>query len=195
LELFSTVRKFDNNQHQPAIIMDIAAAQRAVSRTARVDRILVNIPGRENIDARTKQISAVLPPGIEIRAAGTGTEENRKMLAAFRWNLKLLSYIALVVGAFLIYNTISVSVVRRRAEIGIVRALGASRGTVLAAFIGEAASLGLIGSLIGLPLGRVMASGAVKLMSATVEALYVSSRPGAIALGADSIALALIVGV
>jgi len=139
--------------------------------------------------------AAILPEGVELRAAGTGTDENRKMLAAFRWNLKLLSYIALVVGAFLIYNTISVSVVRRRAEIGIVRALGASRATVLAAFIGEAASLGLIGALIGLPLGRVMASGAVKLMSATVEALYVSSQPGAIALGADSVLLALIVGV
>ena len=49
------------------------------------------------------------------------------MLAAFRWNLRVLSYIALVVGAFLIYNTISVSVVRRRAEIGILRALGATR--------------------------------------------------------------------
>ena len=50
------------------------------------------------------------------------------MLAAFRWNLRVLSYIALVVGAFLIYNTISVSVVRRRVEIGILRALGATRG-------------------------------------------------------------------
>src|SRR5262249_24461926 len=86
-------------------------------------------------------------------------------------------------------------VVRRRAEIGIVRALGASRTTVLTAFIGEAASLGLIGALIGLPLGRVMASGAVRLISATVEALYVSSRPGAIALGADSVVLALLVGI
>src|SRR6202035_941623 len=101
-------------------------------------------------------------PGVEVRLAGAGTMENRKMLAAFRWNLKLLSYIALVVGAFLIYNTISVSVVRRRAEIGIVRALGASRATVLAAFIGEAASLGLIGALIGLPRGRVIAGGAGK---------------------------------
>ena len=120
----------------------------------------------------------VLAPGVEVRLAGTGTNENRQMLAAFRWNLRLLSYIALVVGAFLIYNTISVSVVRRRAEIGIVRALGASRGAVLARFLGEAASFGFVGALIGLPLGRVMASGAVRLMATTVESLYVSSRPG-----------------
>ena len=52
------------------------------------------------------------------------------MLRAFRWNLRVLSYISLVVGAFLIYNTISISVVRRRPEIGVLRAIGASRGLV-----------------------------------------------------------------
>jgi len=117
------------------------------------------------------------------------------MLAAFRWNLRLLSYISLIVGAFLIYNTISVSVVRRRAEIGIVRALGASRGVILAAFIGEAACFGIAGALIGLPLGRFMATGAVRLMAATVESLYVSSRPGSIELSTTSVFLALAIGI
>jgi len=190
-----TVRGIYNDQNQPAIVMDIAAAQRAVGRTTRVDRILLNIPERENIEARTKEIAALVPPGIEIRAAGTSTEENRKMLNAFRWNLKLLSYIALIVGAFLIYNTISVSVVRRRAEIGIARALGASRADVLLAFTGEAAVIGVVGAAIGIPLGRIMASGAVRLMGATVNALYVSSRPGPIELGAASIFTALAIGI
>ena len=177
------------------ILMDIAGAQRAVNRFGRVDRILIKLPANSNLEEWQKKLSGVLPPGVEVRPQGAGTEENRKMLAAFRWNLRLLSYIALVVGAFLIYNTISVSVVRRRSEIGIVRALGADRGDVLAAFLGEAACLGLAGGLVGLPLGRMMAGGAVKLMAATVEALYVSSRPEAIALTPGSMALALLVGV
>jgi putative ABC transport system permease protein len=189
------VRGTYDDQNQPAIVMDIAAAQRAVGRTAKVDRILVNIPEHENVEARTKEISTLLPPGVEIRAAGTATGENRKMLAAFRWNLKLLSYIALIVGAFLIYNTISVSVVRRRAEVGIARALGASRTEILLAFTGEAAALGIAGAAIGVPLGRIMASGAVRLMGATVNALYVSSRPGPIELDAASIFTALVVGI
>src|SRR5439155_797595 len=117
-----------------------------------------------------------------------------KMLEAFRWNLQLLSNIALIVGAFLIYNTISVSVVRRRAEIGIARALGASRRQILTAFLGEAVFIGITGALLGIPLGRLMASGAVKLMGATVSALYVTSRPGEIAFTFWSAALALIVG-
>ncbi len=190
-----TVRGVYDDKNQSAIIMDIAEAQRALARTGKVDRILIRLPKSQNADILAKQIAALFPPGVEVRSAGTSTEENRKMLAAFRWNLKLLSYIALIVGAFLIYNTISVSIVRRRAEIGIARALGASRADILLAFACEASALGLAGGAIGIPLGRIMASGAVKLMGATVNALYVSSRPGPIELGVSSLLTALVVGI
>jgi putative ABC transport system permease protein len=185
----------DANGNESAVVMDIAAAQRALTRFGSVDRILIKVPSAPSLEVWQRRLQATLPPGLEVRAQGTGTAENRRMLQAFRWNLRLLSYISLVVGAFLIYNTISVSVVRRRAEIGIVRALGASRNAVLGAFIGEAAVFGMVGALLGLPLGRVMASGAVRLMATTVDALYVSSRPGAIALTADSIVSVFVVGI
>src|SRR5229473_2229862 len=185
----------DSNGNEAAIVMDLSAAQRALMRHGRVDRILLKLPENSRLEDWRQRLRAVLPAGVEVRPQGAGTDENRRMLAAFRWNLRLLSYISLVVGAFLIYNTISVSVVRRRPEIGIVRALGASRGLILSAFVGEAACFGLAGALIGLPLGRFMATGAVRLMAATVESLYVSSRPGAIELNAASVFLALVIGV
>jgi putative ABC transport system permease protein len=185
----------DSNGNESAIVMDLAAAQRALNRFGRVDRILLKVPESPGLEEWQERLRTALPVGVEIRTQGTGTNENRRMLAAFRWNLRLLSYIALIVGAFLIYNTISVSVVRRRPETGIVRALGASRNAVLAAFLGEATFFGLAGAALGLPVGRVMASGAVKLMSATVESLYVSSRPGAIELTMWSVVLAFTIGV
>ena len=185
----------DSNGNESAIVMDIATAQQALSRYGRVDRILLKVPASPSLEDWQQRLRAVLPAGVEVRPQGTGTTENRRMLAAFRWNLRLLSYISLVVGAFLIYNTISVSVVRRRAEIGIVRALGASRGVILTAFVGEAACFGIAGAFIGLPLGRFMATGAVRLMAVTVESLYVSSRPGSIELNAASVVLALAIGV
>lgn len=185
----------DSGGNESAIVMDLAGADRALKRAGRLDRILLKIPESANPEEWQKRIAALLPTGVEIRPQGTGTVENRKMLAAFRWNLRLLSYIALVVGAFLIYNTISVSVVRRRAEIGLLRALGASRGNVFGAFLGEAVGIGLAGALLGLPLGRLLASGAVKSMALTVDLLYVSSRPGAIALTGSSLWLALAIGV
>ena len=185
----------DSNGNEAAIVMDLAAAQQALNRFGRVDRVLLRVPRTPSLEDWQQRLRAVLPAGVGIRPQGTGTKENRRMLAAFRWNLRLLSYISLIVGAFLIYNTISVSVVRRRAEIGIVRALGASRGVILVAFIGEAACFGIAGALIGLPLGRFMATGAVRLMAATVESLYVSSRPGSIELSTTSVFLALAIGI
>jgi putative ABC transport system permease protein len=185
----------DSNGSSSAVVMDISAAQFALRRFGRVDRILVQVPQSPTLDEWQERLRQALPAGVQVRAAGTGTNENRRMLAAFRWNLRLLSYIALIVGAFLIYNTISVSVVRRRAEIGIVRALGASRALVLVAFVGEAGCFGFLGALMALPLGLLMAGGAVQLMGATVEALYVSSRPGAIALTPLSVFLAVLIGV
>src|SRR6202521_4101978 len=153
----------DSKGNAAAIVMDISAAQDSLQRFGRVDRILIRVPQSPNLEEWQRRLGQALPPGVQVRAAGAGTNENRHMLAAFRWNLQLLSYIALIVGAFLIYNTISVSVVRRRAEIGIRSALGASRRQIFAAFLGEAALIGLSGALLGIPLGRLMATAAVKL--------------------------------
>ncbi|MEO8661285.1 MAG: FtsX-like permease family protein [Bryobacteraceae bacterium] len=178
-----------------AVVMDLALADEALSRGGRLDRILVTVPDTTSIEEWQARIEHAVPPGVTVARQGARTDENRRMLAAFRWNLRVLSYIALVVGAFLIYNTISVSVVRRRPEIGILRALGATRGGVLAAFLGEAALFGVAGALLGLALGRLMAEGAVQMLATTVQALYVSSTPAPIQLTWVSVLLAFAIGI
>ncbi len=183
-----------------AAVIDLALADRLLRRGGRLDRILIRLPGqgdagRRSIEEWERLLRGAVPSGITVERSGAKTRENRKMLEAFRWNLRLLSYIALIVGAFLIYNTISVSVVRRRAEIGVVRALGADRRLILGAFVAESAMFGLAGSLLGIALGRVMAEGAVRLVAATVESLYVSSTPAPIALTAGAAAFAILLGV
>jgi putative ABC transport system permease protein len=177
------------------LVTDIATADRALGRSGRVDRILLRVPDTASLDEWEARLRPALGEGPLLSRRGAATAENRRMLSAFRWNLRVLSYVALIVGAFLIYNTISVSVVRRRPEIGAVRALGASRRAVMLAFLAEAAALGLAGALAGLPLGRLMASAAVGLIGATVNALYVSSTPGAIELTGRTVALALAIGI
>ena len=178
-----------------AILMDIGEAQAATAKQGRVDRILIGTPAKGDFATWDARLREALPAGVLLNPQGAETTANRRMLAAFRWNLRVLSYIALVVGAFLIYSALSVSVVRRRPEIGIMRALGASRNAVLIAFLGEAAAFGTLGSLLALPLGRALAAGAVQMLSTTVNALYVSSRPGPMTITAGSIALALVVGI
>ncbi len=189
-----TVRGVLGERSGDAIVMDLAPANRILAKQGRLDRILVRTTPSKPPAGWQTTLQAALPPGVLVAPQGSRTRENRRMLAAFRWNLRVLSYIALVVGAFLIYNTISVSVVRRRAEIGILRALGATRGAVRLAFLGEAACLGIAGAALGLALGRIMAGSAVKLVAATVGSLYVSSTPAPVALTWDIGLLALLAG-
>jgi putative ABC transport system permease protein len=178
-----------------ALAADILLAQRVLRREGKLDRILVWTPAGATAESWQTKLAEHLSPGVTLSPYGSRTRENRRMLEAFRWNLRVLSYIALVVGAFLIYNTISVSVVRRRADIGILRAIGATRGWILAAFLAEAAAFGFAGALLGVLLGRAMAEGAVRLVGATVESLYVSSQPGEIRLTFGSVAFALGIGI
>ena len=176
------------------VLLDIASAQQALNRYGKLDRIEVFVSPHEDFTRVEREVRRVLPASYRIERPGTRSDENQRMLRAFRWNLRVLSYISLVVGAFLIYNTISVSVVRRRPEIGVLRALGASRRRVFWLFLGEALLFGIAGSLVGIALGRVMAEGAIGLIAETVNSLYVSSRPAAIAIGIPAVTTAIIAG-
>jgi putative ABC transport system permease protein len=164
------------------VAADIGLAQQITGKLGKLDSIEVTVPPGRSLDYWRQLLTRKLPAGISIEAQGARTDENRKMLAAFRWNLHVLSYIALLVGAFLIYNTISISVVRRRGEIGILRALGATRRVVTVAFLAEALFFGLSGSIVGVAIGRIMAEGAVRLVGNTVQSLYVSSQPAPVEL-------------
>ena len=177
------------------VLMDIGAAQRLLRRGHRLDRIYVRLPRQGPQRDWRAVLRATLPAGVMLKPSGSRTRENRKMLSAFHTNLRVLSYISLVVGAFLIYYAISVSVVRRQTEIAIVRALGATRRGALAAFLAEGALFGLLGAAAGLALGRLMADWAVDMMAATVNALYVSSNPGEITVTLGTVIVALSAGV
>ena len=175
------------------VVMDIAPAQRALGRIGRLDRIYVYTQGDER-DWRAV-LAPLLPPAASILPAGTGTEDSRRMLGAFRWNLRMMSYATILVGAFLIYNTISAYIVRRRQQIGIARAIGASRAMVRAAFLFEGAVFGVLGVAAGLVLGRLLAIGALDAVGHTVSSLYVSSTPGQIAYRPWTIAIAVVSGI
>ncbi len=164
------------------IVADIGLAQEVTGKGGRLDSIDVRLPAANTVEHWQQVLRSELPQSVTVEPRGAQTESNRKMLSAFRWNLHVRSYIALVVGAFLIYNTISISVVRRRGEIGIVRALGGTRGMVTGAFLSEALFYAVVGSGLGLLIGRLMAIAAVRLIGATVESLYVSSHPSPITL-------------
>ncbi len=199
IHTFTVAGILDNSQSEigadNAIVADIGLAQQVTGKIGRLDSIDVKIPPGGSTQSWEQLLRRQLPDSVVVQPEGTRTDENRKMLAAFRWNLRVLSYIALIVGAFLIYNTISISVVRRRNEIGVVRALGGTRALIASGFAGEALFFAVIGSGLGLLIGRLMAIGAVDLIGNTVQALYVSSEPGQIQLTWSAAATGLGLGV
>jgi putative ABC transport system permease protein len=181
---------------QNVIVADIGLAQIVTGKIGKLDTIDAGLPAtQQSTEYWRKLIATNVPASVDIAPQGARTDENRKMLSAFRWNLRVLSYIALVVGAFLIYNTISVSVVRRRNEIGVLRALGATRAFIALGFLAESLFFALAGSALGLLLGRTMAVGAVALIGRTVQSLYVSSQPSPIHLTLSSAAAGVSLGV
>ncbi|MBF8306102.1 MAG: conserved rane protein of unknown function, partial [Acidobacteria bacterium] len=158
-------------------ILDIAAAQLAFRRMGKLDRIDLVVPP-EQLAQTQERLQQELPPGLRVERPSERTAQTEKMLRAFRWNLAALSYVSLIVGAFLIYNTIAVSVVRRRGEIGTLRALGATSGQVLRLFLAEALLLGIAGGLAGIGLGRILAGFALQLVAGTVNSPLRSNSDG-----------------
>ncbi len=176
------IDKIVSGQNTGWVAVDIAAAQQMLGRYGKVDRIEVTVNPGEDAPAVERMVRATIPFSWDLSTPGARKEENQRMLRAFTGNLRILSYISLLVGAFLIYNTIAVSVVRRRTEIGVLRAIGVSGPGILAIFLGEAAMLGFIGALCGLALGTVLASGMIGTISNTVNSIFLTSAPGSAAL-------------
>ena len=174
-------------------VMDIAAAQLAFGRLGRLDRVDLIVPPGQ-LASIESSLPGLLPAGLRVEKPESRMQQADKMLRAFRWNLAALSSISLVVGAFLIYNTIAISVVRRRAEIGTLRSLGTTRGRVLRLFLSEALLLGLAGAIAGIGFGRALAVLALRLVSGTVNALYLAAPPTSIHLDAGLVGEALAIG-
>ena len=176
-------------------LMDIAAAQWAVDSLGRLDRVDVRLADGVDVAVAERGIAERLPPGLTVRRPSARGAEVERMLRAFHFNLTALSLIALLVGLFLVYNTVSVSVIARRAEIGTLRTLGATRAAVAALFLGEAAALAAVGCVLGAPLGWLMAHGAVGLTSSTVSQFWIASAAEVPPLEATTVAIAFAVGV
>ncbi|MGV3723406.1 MAG: ABC transporter permease [Actinomycetota bacterium] len=153
------------------VLTDIANAQEAFQRYGKLDRIdLVVDPDRK--EAVKEALQSLLPKGVRVAQPQGRTEQVENMVAAFGLNLTALAFIALFVSMFLIFNSVSLSVLRRRREIGILRALGVTRKQMVTLFLGEALFLGIVGSLVGLGLGTLMAQGSLKAVARTITTLY-----------------------
>lgn len=122
------------------------------------------------------QLQKVLPVNLKAEPPRQRSYQMQTMLGAFQLNLTALSLVSLLVGAFLVYNTVYASVTRRQVELGVLRALGASRLEIRSLFLGEACVLGLVGVLLGSFGGIALARIMIGAVERTVSSLYILLR-------------------
>ena len=151
------------------MLTDIATAQEFFAMTGRLSRI--------DLIASESQAEAIrgrLPSGLSVVPASEQANTVTQLTAAFQLNLTAFSLLALLVGMFLIYNTVMFSVVQRRQVLGILRCLGVTSREIFGLVWAEAALLGAIGALLGLALGVFLGRFAVQLVTQTINDLYFS---------------------
>ena len=161
------------------ILADLPMAQVILSRPVEVDRVEVILDDRKlagDPDALAiveNRLRERLPPDcFVLKPSSERVAERAGMTRAFRLNLMILSLISMMVSAYLILQALDAAVVRRRGEIATLKSLGVSGRSIRFTLLLEAAFIGLIGSILGIGLGVLLANGTVHVLVDTVNALY-----------------------
>ncbi len=149
------------------LVADIATAQELLQRVGRLDRIDLRLN-----DDQARELEQVLPSKLRLERSESRTQATERMAEAFQINLAAMSLLALLVGGFIIYNTMTFSVLQRRPLFGHLRVLGVTRQELFRLILWEALLLGLLGAAIGILAGSLIAQGLIHLVTRTINDLY-----------------------
>ncbi|MGE5648151.1 MAG: ABC transporter permease [Acidobacteriota bacterium] len=153
-------------------VMDIYAAQKMFGRGRKFDRIDLAVNEGVPLAQCQAALRRTLGPGFEIEPPSARGKHFESIMRSYSLTMKISSLFALVIGMFIIYNAFAIAVTQRRGEIGILRALGATRRQVRTLFLAESAAAGLIGSAAGAALGVLLARGISREMGVFMEQVY-----------------------
>jgi putative ABC transport system permease protein len=174
--------------------------QALAGKSGRLDRVEFVVEPGPHAEPRREELRALLTAlGRDgerwlVTSPGAQRETAATMTRAFRLNLTVLSLIALLVGLYLIFQALDGAVVRRRAEIAILRSLGVEEGAIRRAWLAEAGLLGVIGGALGVLLGWAGAQFSVRAVGQTVNALYYATTVASATPSVTEVALGLGLG-
>ncbi len=173
------------------VFADVATAQELLDTVGRLNEIDLIV----DRDADLAAVEAVLPEGVVVETAAAKQNAVQQMTAAFELNLAALSLLALVVGMFLIYNTVTFSVVQRRSMFGVLRCLGVTQGQIFTLILVEAGIFSVVGSVLGVVLGVVLGRSIVGLITQTINDFYFVVNVRQISLSNFTLVKGLVVGI
>ncbi|WP_448560869.1 ABC transporter permease [Trichothermofontia sp.] len=185
-----TTNNFNRRALSNFLFADIATAQEILGQVGRLSHIDLIVHQPQDLEA----ITQTLPTDLQIETAEAQKNAVQQMTAAFELNLTALSLLALVVGMFLIYNTVTFSVVQRRPLFGILRCLGVTQGQLLTLILAEVAIFSVIGSGLGIALGIGLGRSIVGLITQTINDFYFIVHVQQVTLSQWTIAKGLVIG-
>jgi putative ABC transport system permease protein len=153
-------------------VMDIYAAQQMFQRGRRFDRVDVAVNDGHTVEQVQTALQKELGSGFQVEPPAARGAQFESMLDVYSTAMSILSLFALFIGMFIIYNSFAIAVAQRRSEIGILRALGATRAQIRWLFLVESLVAGIVGSLAGLLLGFVIARSMTTSISSLLEGIY-----------------------
>ncbi|HEV2856859.1 MAG TPA: FtsX-like permease family protein [Solirubrobacterales bacterium] len=172
----------------------LPVAQRLTHKRGRFDQISVAAAEGVAAERLKRRIAAEMPRGVRVEtakeSADRASEEIRESLSFLQTFLLVFGFVAVFVGSFLIFNTFSITVAQRISEFGMLRTLGASRRQILGSVLVEAAAIGLLGALIGIAGGFLVA----KLINVLFEAFGADLPTTGLRLESRTVVVSLIVG-
>ena len=154
------------------LLADIATAQTLLGKVGVLSRIQLDVS-----TAQADALAGALPQTLKLEAYQQQQAAFVEMTAAFRINLAAMSLLAVLVGVFLVYNTMTFAALQRRQAFAVMRMTGATGGQLLRLLLIEAGVLGIIGSALGVALGIALGQGLLVLVSRTISDLYVEISP------------------
>ncbi len=169
-ELLATIASENSGSIDFLLVTDIATAQEWLNQAGWLSRIDVRLDDGDQ--AALDTLRAALPDSTQLLSAAGRTRSTVEMSKAFMTNLTAMSLLALLVGLFLIFNSVNFSVLQRRSLIGVLRALGLTRRQLLAMILVEACVLGALAAVLGAILGIALGELLLELVSRTINDLY-----------------------
>src|SRR5207244_12758577 len=152
--------------------IDVYAARKMFGRGRTFDRIDLAVAPGHTIAECEQELRQRLGPGFQVDPPSGRGQQFEAMMSAYSMMVNISSLFALFIGMFIIYNSFAIAVTERRSEIGILRALGATRRQIRWLFLGESAVMGLVGSLGGVGAGVVIARGIATSIGALISDVY-----------------------
>lgn len=166
-------------------IMDVYAVQKLLGKGRRFDRIDIAVSEGRDVDAMRRAIQGVVGAGLTVEPPAGRGQRFDAMMSAHRTVINVSSAFVLLIGMFIIYNSFAIAVTQRRYEIGVLRALGASRRQIGTLFLAESLVEGVIGSGLGLLLGLLLARVLMGLFGQMLDSFYSIPDPGGASPAAD----------